>query len=226
MSAFPRYGLLVEELGRMSRYLDVLHSLLEYGRKEFDEALEAAVNGNDPTEQARAEYVSTHVYFPRQLYAGFVTGWYAFVERELFKLCESLELKLTLSIGDVALLEQDGVHCAWQFLQAAAHYDVDEEHRRELAYIAQLCKLLHNAAQRVPGAKTPPLDGAPAVPIFLEGSTIYLLLDQPLYEYLQSYNLLSVNDECFIDLSPTYCKHLIRFSTELFTRLYEDLKLK
>jgi len=208
----------------MSRYLDVLHSLLEYGRKEFDEALETQPDGL--TEQAHAEYISMHNYFPQQLYAGFVAGWYAFVERELFKLCEALDLKLTLGIGDIALLEQDGAHCALQFLQAAAHYDVDEESRRELAYVAQLRKLLHNAAQRVPGAKTPPLDGAPAVPIFLEGSTIHLSLDQPLYDYLQSYALLSISDEAFIAVSPTYCKHLIRFATDLFARLYEDLNLK
>ena len=224
MPAFPRYGLLVDELGRMSRYLDVLHSLLEYGRKEFDDTLET--QAGTLAEEARAEYVLTHDYFPRQLYAGFVAGWYAFVERELFKLCESLDLQLTLSIGDVAALEQDGVNGVLRFLQDAAHYTVDEEQRLELAHIARLRKLLHNAAQRVPGMKTPPLDGAPAVPIFLEGATVYLLLDPPLYEYLQSYSLLSTGNECFIDPSPTYCKHLIRFATELFAKLYEDLNLK
>lgn len=224
MPAFPRYGLLVDELGRMSRYLDVLHSLLEYGRKEFDEALQA--QATPLAEEERAEFTLTHTYFPRQLYAGFVAGWYAFIERELFKLCESLDLQLTLSIGDVAALEQDGVSCALRFLQDAAHYAVDQEHQRELAHIARLRKLLHNAAQSVPGVKTPPLSGAPAVPILLEGATVYLLLDQPLHEYIQSNSLLSTGDECFIDPSPTYCKHLIRFATELFAKLYEDLNLK
>jgi hypothetical protein len=101
-----KYWMVTTELEQMSRYPDIVHSMLDDHKQKLSDSLDEIAK--DMTEEEKSgfyEYNSDEYWeladeFPRQLYSSFVVAWYSFIENQLNKLCERLKLKITIAIQD------------------------------------------------------------------------------------------------------------------------------
>ncbi|WP_146141275.1 hypothetical protein [Stenomitos frigidus] len=212
----------------MSEYLDLIDSSIKDSQQKLEVDLKA--RAESMTEEEKLDFydfyeddmINLGSDFPVFLFSGFVISWYSFIEHELISLCKSLKLTINVSIQDKTRFEE-GIRRAYNFLGKAANYKIDDKHWQELEAVRQVRnRLVHEGGRLIP---KPDRTKPDMVEIDLdEDGSIYLPINQNLYQYLIKYNLYAAG--C-MRLAPNYvyCKHLVTFGMELLVKIYKDFNL-
>ena len=227
----PRYWLLTQELDQMSRYITLIHSHLQETSGSFENYLEIQV-ADLPEEEREASYNDYYKHivefrdeFPGRFYSSFVISWYSFAENELFRLCEFLNLKITISIHDSESYGS-GIKRAYRFLEAAKEYKVDNTHWVEFTNVRRVRNILVHKRGKLGFSLTKPSDTRKFVSMNVDDDVAYfVLVDNTFYGYLISHNMLGIRGGPHIMPTFDYCRHLIDFGLELFSTLYRDMEL-
>ena len=230
---FPLYFIQVE-LRQMSKYLDVVSSALSENANNVKVAFEEAMK-NDPVEQLpdddidwvvddyQEDLIEAEYEFPRLLLVSFVILWYSFVEQKLLDFCEELNLTITVSPKNRESMGK-GVRRARRFLSIVKNYEIDQTQWNELVYISKLRNLLvHEGKEINLSYLKPEGDG---ILYQKDGDLdIYLPVEKDLFNYMKRHDLFIVSGLSFeITPSVDYCKGLVKLATEIFNKLYKDLK--
>jgi hypothetical protein len=226
MSFNVGHWLISNELEQMGRYLDLLHSAINENHKQFVASIEQITStmSEDEVENFYAfnedDFIEVSADFPRLLFSSFVVSWYSFVEIHLMNFCKYRNLKISISIQDNENYGE-GIRRAYNFLNRAAGYQIDNVHWQELTRIGKTRnKIVHNNG-RLPFS--PYASSSNSVPVKVhEDITYYLQIDQDLYGYLQTHNLLKFTGLFYIAPNFEYCKHLVQFGLSFFEKLYKD----
>ncbi len=215
------------ELEQMAKYLDLVVVALQDNQKNLMESFEAETK--DMTEAEKSDfdqfheddYIEAGSDFPRLLFSSFVVTWYSFTENHLIDLCAKRGLRIMLSIRDSEHYGE-GVRRACKFLNDAANYRIDSDHWQELLYIGRVRnKIVHEGGRLTYSYIN---SESKSVQIKLSDDEFaFLHVDSDLYRYLQKHNLIEFTGLYYVTPSYDYCKHLVSFGKELFTKIYEDL---
>jgi len=218
--------LITYELEQMGRYLDLLHTAIIDNKKQFDASIEKIAN--DMSEEEKQEFysfneddfVEVSSDFPRLLFSSFVVSWYSFVENHLIDFCRARNFKISISIQDNENYGE-GIRRAYNFLNRAAGYQIDNVHWQELTRIGKTRnKIIHNNGRLSFSYFDKPSNGVPIK--VADDVTYYLQIEEDLYHYFQTHNLLEFTGLFYITPTLEYCKHLVKLGLELFTKLYKD----
>lgn len=228
-----RYLLLTYKQKQMGRYLDVVHSSLDVHQQRFIESVEEMADGLTEDEKYELyehyqdDYIEVSGDFPRQLYSNFVVSWYSVVEQELFNVCDDLNLKMTITVRDSENLGK-GINRAHRFLHNAANYEIERSHWQELTNIRQVRNWIVHRGTLIPYSYFERADDkSKTVPIELDsGNTVYLQIDPNLHRYLESHGAIEYSGLFHLSPSYEYCKHLVEFGREFFSKIYTDLGLR
>jgi len=224
-----RYWLLINELEQRGKYLDVVHLSLQDYRERFEESVKQMANElpeKDRGEFYEAyldEYIELNEDFPRQLYSSFVVSWYSLVEHELIRLCESLKLKITLTIRDRTDLGK-GIRRARRFLEEVANYEIDNKHWQELVIIGNIRNKIVHEGQILNYSRKGAEDNT--VEVKINGEVFFVYAESNLCSYLEKHKLLKIHGLILINPSFEYCKYLVKLGQEFFEKIYRDLALK
>lgn len=218
--------LITYELEQMGRYLDLLHTAIIENQKQFDASIEEIVKDMSAEERSgfyslnEDEFIEVGADFPRLLFSSFVVSWYSFVENHLIDFCRFRNLKISVSIQD-NVNYGEGIRRAYNFLNRAANYQIDNIHWQELIRVGKTRnRLVHNGGRLPYSHINMPNNG---VPVRVHDEvTLYLQIEEDLYHYLQTHHLLEYSGS--FQLTPTYeyCEHLVKFGLEFFGKLYKD----
>jgi hypothetical protein len=222
-----RYQLVISELEQMARYLDLMNSGIQDNQQKLEADLKAMTN--NMTEEERSDFYDFHEDdmieagsdFPTWLFSSFIINWYSFIEYQLISLCKILGFKISASIQDNTR-PLEGIGGASKFLKEAEKYKIDNAHWAELQKVRKIRnKLVHEGGILI----LKPTKSKHSKQIDLgEDGVLYLPIDSDLYRYLSEHNLYRVGQSRFTP-SYTYCKHLVKFGTDLLTKIYKDFNL-
>ena len=216
------------ELEQMDRYLDLLHDAISENEKQFEASIEKIASNLSEDEKAEFyefhedDFIELSADFPRLLFSSFIVSWYSFVENSLISFCKNQNLKISISIQDNENYEA-GIRRAYNFLNRAAGYQIDNIHWQELTRIGKTRnKIVHKNGKLSFSHFQMPNNGTPYK--VDDEVTLYLLIDKDLSHYLQTHNLIEFTG--IFQITPTleYCKHLVRFGLEFFEKLHNDFR--
>jgi len=230
MSLNISHWLISEELEQMGKYLDLLHTAISDNQNQLDASIKKFTETLS-TEDKKIfyesyeneffdEFFELNADFPRLLFSSFVVSWYSFVETNLVGFCRSRKLKISISIQDNENYGE-GIRRAYNFLNQAAYYQIDNMHWQELTRIGKTRnKIVHNNGI-LPFSLLSTANNLIPVKVN-EDETIYVQIETDLYQYLQKHNLLEYRG--LYQITPTfkYCKHLVDFGLEFFGKLHKD----
>jgi hypothetical protein len=218
--------LITYALEQMERYLDLLHAAIIDNQQRFDASVEKIAS--DMSEEEKEEFytfneddfIEVSSDFPRLLFSSFVVSWYSFVENHLIDFCRSRNFKISVSIQDNEHYGE-GIRRAYSFLDRAAEYKIDNEHWQELTRIGKMRnKIVHNGGRLSFSPFDVPNN---RIPVKVAGDvTYYLHIEEDLYRYFQTHDLLEFTGLFHITPTLEYCKHLVKFGLEFFRKLYKD----
>ena len=219
--------LISEELRQMDSYLDLLHTAIKDNEEQLEASIEKHASTLSVEEREKfyetkffAEFFGITADVPRLFFSSFVVSWYSFVEVNLVGFCENRKLKISISIRDNENYG-DGIRRAYNFLNRAAGYQIDNAHWQELTRIGKTRnKIIHNNGI-LPFSFSSTFNNTIPVKIN-EDETIHVQMEADLYQYLQAHNLLEYRG--LFQITPTfkYCKYLVNFGFEFFGKLYKD----
>jgi hypothetical protein len=224
-----------QELGQMTRYLDVVVAALESNFERADSAYEEAMKEEIPDGKFSDDYVEwlisqhedelmeTGQDFPQLLLVSFVILWYAFIEQKLLDFCDELKLEISITPKSNETFHK-GIRRAYKFLSQAKNYKIHQSHWQELLSIGRLRNLLVHEGKQLKLSFIKP-DGQSVIYKRDNELDVYLPIDDDLYKYLCKHNLFEISG-VFMNIIPSieYCKELIKLGNEVFVKLYADLK--
>lgn len=220
-----RYQLVISELEQIARYLDLMNSGIQDNQQKLEADLKAMTN--NMTEEERADFYNFHEddmieagsNFPTLLFSSFIITWYSFIEYQLISLCKILDFKISVQDNTRPI---EGIGGSYKFLNEAEKYKIDNAHWAELRKVGKIRnKLVHEGGILI----LKPTKSNHSTQIDLgEDGVVYLPIDSDLYRYLSEHNLYRVGQSRFTP-SYTYCKHLVKFGTDLLTKIYKDFNL-
>jgi hypothetical protein len=225
------YSLLEIEFNQMSRYLEILPSLLNSYKQELVDAVEQKAeeldedSKHDFYESYQDDFAELEEVFPGFLLNGFIVTWYSFVEQQLIELCDARKLTIAVSIRDRDRLD-DGIKRAYKFLSKAANYRIENGAWQELQIIGWLRNhIAHSGDKWVPHSRKKPSGESVEVkekdPLTMEEYTVYVKVDKETLRYLQKHSLIS--DRFLLTPSVEYCEYLVRFGKGFFKKIYKDI---
>lgn len=228
MSLNIGYWLISYELGQMGRYLDLLHSAINENQKQFETSIEKITSTMSKNEKEdfyafnEDDFIEVNADFPKLLFSSFVVSWYSFVEIHLINFCKYRNLKISISIQDNENYGE-GIRRAYNFLNRATNYQIDNVHWQELTRIGKTRnKIVHNNG-RLSFSLYEGLSNS--IPVKVDKDiTYYLQIEQDLYGYLQTHNLLEFTGLFYLAPTFDYCKHLVQFGLSFFEKLYKDFE--
>jgi hypothetical protein len=155
--------------------------------------------------------------FPQLLLLSFITTWYSFVEQRLLDLCDEFQLKTSIKSKD------KGIVLARNLLKEAEGYTFDARHWQKLTDINKLRNRIVHKGKRFSGSYDKPKGHVISYVIRNEW-TFYVPMEKQLHNYLEKNNLI-LHAGTSVEIMPTldYCRSLITFGRELFSKLYADL---
>jgi hypothetical protein len=225
------FGLILIEfrLEEMSAYLDFFGGALQQRLSELDTSYQEAI-ASDMTEDEVANahdhyserFQEAEREFPQLLLLSFIATWYSFVEQNLLNLCEELELKI--SIGPkVKDKFGEGIERAYKFLKDVGKYKFDENHWQELNDIKCLRNIIVHEGKQLDSSYDKP-EGYAISYVIRDKWALYVPMKESLHHYLEKHSMISQNGTS-VEIMPTldYCRSLIAFGHELFSKLYADL---
>jgi hypothetical protein len=235
MSLNVNHWLVSEELRQMRRYLNLLHTAISDRQKQLDASIKnvASTMSEDEKEEFydsyEDEFIEAGADFPRLLFSSFVVSWYSFIENHLINFCRSQELSISISIQDNENYGE-GIRRAYNFLNRAAGYQIENIHWQELIRIGKTRnRIVHNGGRLPSSHFNMPNHGIPvrvndsrAIPIKHDEVTLYLQIEEDLYHYLQTHQLLEYSGSFQITPTYEYCEHLVKFGLKFFDKLYKD----
>jgi hypothetical protein len=224
------YWLVEVELEQMAKYLDLVQNSLQQHLEEIEKAYQEDM-AREMTEDEEAflesnytdDFIEAGRNFPQLLLLSFIVTWYSFVEQELIDLCQRLKLSITIGPKDEEYLDK-GIRRARKFFLKAKNYEIDANHWQELVSIGKLRnRIVHEGKRLSCDYRKPDRNSVPYLGD--EGVTIYIIIEEALFRYLQKHDMIEISGPPFIDIVSTfeYCKYLVEFSKEFFYKLYTGL---
>lgn len=229
------------ELEQMSKYLQLLGGALNARLEEIESEYNdnrSRVHAYDEHdewlfEEAYIEdYAEVRDEFTSLLLNSFIVMWYSFVEQQLLKLCEQLQLTITVKATDRLYLGK-GVQRAKLFLQEATGSDgIDKSYWQELDDIRELRNVIVHAGNRIRWSyKKPEQEHArvelPPGTLPDEDQVVYVRIGKKLHSYLTEKSLLKFSGAWFaIQPSYEYCNDLVDFGKRFFGDLSQALYSK
>jgi hypothetical protein len=224
-----------EELGQMSKYLDVvvsgLNTNLENISLRHELELEAETTNNEFSDdyvdwvlsKHQDELIEAGQDFPQLLMISFVILWYSFVEQHLLDFCEELDLAISVSAKNEENLGK-GIKRAHKFLSRVRNYNIDQKHWQELLYISKLRNILVHEGRNIRLSYVKP-DGESVVCKNENSLDLYVPIGKEFYEYMKKRDLFVISG-MFFNITPSidYCRGLVEFGGEIFRKLYSDLR--
>lgn len=216
------------ELDQMSNYLNLVGAAIEQRLEDveayYQKESERNMSGIEVSlflDQWTDDYLEVGRGFPQLLLTSFIIAWYAFAEQELLKLCENLELQITVKPQD-NINFGTGIWRARKFLLETIDYKINERHWHELARIGKLRNVLVHEGRSISWSHVNPTKKFVAANI--DDKNVYIKINKDLYQYLTNHEIIEhTNYKSEISPSFTYCEHLISFGKNLFSTLYSDL---
>ncbi len=228
MSLNIGYWLISYELEQMERYLDLLNAAISDNQVQFDASIEKIVSTMSVEEKTEFYefnedgFIEVNADFPRLLFSSFVVSWYSFVENKLISFCETRNLKISISIQENENYGE-GIRRAYNFLNQAAGYQIDNVQWQELNRIGKTRnKIVHNNG-RLSYSIADISNNSIPVKVY-DNLTLYLQIDEDLYHYFQTHGLLKYTGTFYINPSFEYCKHLVKLGLELFKKIENDFR--
>jgi hypothetical protein len=224
------YLLITLELEQMSKYLDMVQTSLEQHFEKleasYQESMAREITEDEATildDHYTDDFIEAARDFPQLLLVSFVVTWYSFVEQQLIDLCERLELSISVKPKDSESFSK-GIRRARKFLLEAGNYKIEANHWQELINVGRLRNTLVHEGKRLHGSYSMP-DGE-CVPYTTDnGLTVYIPIEDSLYRYLQKHDMIQSSGLFFYILpSFDYCRYLVVFGKQLFSKLYADLR--
>lgn len=224
------YWLVTFELDQMDRYLDLIQSSISERFDEIEAAYKNDMGENlseDEAEMLEEKYTDEFIEigrdFPKRLLSSFIVAWYSFVEQKMLDICVKLDLKIQVRPNDTENFEK-GIRRARKFLLVAQEYEINARHWQELIAISRLRNfIVHEGTQIIGKYKKP--DNVATITLKLDdGIDMFFPLKPDLYSYLQQHNIIEQSG-MFLEIIPSfdYCKYLVLFGRDLFSKLYTDL---
>lgn len=223
------------EFEKMGNYLDMVAEAIDYQLSDIEEKYNTIVAETEHeidtsilVDRFTDEIFETGKDFPKLLLTSFIIAWYSFVEQELVKLCKGLELTITISPGGKTNVEK-GIRLSRRFLLESANYLIDDGHWNELVRIGKLRNILVHEGSHFTWSYHKPDGSSVPFEMDIDGKvTVYIQgLSKDRFEYFQYHNIIEQSGPTF-EIRPTYeyCKYLIDFGLEFFSKLYSDLYSK
>lgn len=217
------------ELEQMSRYLGLIQASLGEHVNDIEAAYHEDMAGEMTDDEYYVlqdhytdEFLEAGRDFPQHLLSSFVVAWYSFVEQQLIDICENLNLRIAIRPRENRNLGK-GIRRARRFLLEASGYEIHPLHWQELVEVARLRNLIVHTGTRIAGSYLRADEETVALQSDV-GSTFYFPISQALFRYLQKHDLVD-HSGMFVDIIPSfdYCRYLVGFGKELFTKLHTDL---
>lgn len=216
----------------MASYLDLVAEAIEQRlagiEEKYDVIMANTANEFEVSmigDQFTDEFLEAGHHFPSLLLTSFIIAWYSFVEQELTKLCKDLRLTITISPGEKTNIET-GIRLARRFLLQSKHYKIDDNHWQELTKIGRLRNVLvHEGTRFVWTFQKPSGQYVPyKIPLDSQGTVYIKNLGGDHFQYLQKHKIIE-RSGIFFEIRPSfeYCKYLVEFGLEVFSKLYSDL---
>ena len=226
MSLNVFHWVISEELKQMDRYLDLLHTAINDNEEQLEASIQKHASNLSVEEREKFyeayedEFFEVSADFPRLLFSSFVVSWYSFIEINLVGFCRNRKLKISISIHDNENYGE-GIRRAYNFLNRAAGYQIDNAHWQELTRIGKTRnRIVHNNGI-LPFSFSNTFNNSIPVKVN-DDETIHVQIEADLCQYLQAHNLLEYRG--LFQITPTfkYCKYLVDFGLEFFGKLYKD----
>jgi hypothetical protein len=225
------YWLLINELERMSKYLELLKNTVQLRYEDLEESYEKDMAREMDEDEAAIlqdvytdDFIEAAESLPQLLLSSFIISWYSFVEQKLIDLCDDLHLSVRITPKDNKSMGK-GIRRARTFLIEGANYEIDKVHWQELLDVNKLRNVIVHEGKDLTTTYSKP-DGQPISFTTDSNTPIYILADDGLVHYLNKHNLIKRFDTLF-EILPSfeYCEYLIKLSEKLFSKLYTDLKM-
>ncbi|XGV95276.1 MAG: hypothetical protein ACAF41_21320 [Leptolyngbya sp. BL-A-14] len=208
---------------QMSRYLDLIQGAFSQNwnetEKTYDEKMSIQVEEEEYyllEDHYTDKFIEIGRDFPNLLFSSFIITWYAFVEQQLAKLCDSFK-------SDILELDSNrqdkGIRRSRKLLLTAAKYEIEAADWQELIVIGKLRNLLVHNGNELNGSPFQSGDKEVAL-VSKTGNTYYFSIDPALLIYLQKHELLEQMNFS-LEILPTlsYCKHLVEFGRSFLIKL-------
>ena len=219
------------ELDQMSNYLELVGSAIEQRLEEIEEIFSKEAKHEMSEIEAMFfndrwtdEYFDTGRGFPQLLLTSFIIAWYAFVEQQLFKLCDDLRLKITVRPRDNSNFGK-GIWRAKKILENGKGYFIKETHWKELTKISQLRNLIVHSGTDISWSYVKPNKRFVSHGLDDDKKTnVYLEIDEDFYQHLTRHKIIehkSISSE--IRPNFEYCNYLINFGRDFFSKIHSDL---
>lgn len=205
------------ELIQLGRYFNRMDSVLKENQSQLvqeslaiqefiadDITVKNAINSEhrdlilDPMSTYNAEIRMLH---PHLLFSSFIITLYSLLERNLMKICQALDIKISISINDKAISDK-GIDRVSVFLKKGINYEIDNPHWKVLKTVQSIRNKLVHGDQTI---------------TFKSISN-----DKKVYHYLRLYQLCEA-EEAPIIFNSQYCQHLIEFSLIFFDKIFKDI---
>lgn len=145
-------------------------------------------------------YGEIHMLYPHLLFASFIITCYSLIERDLVKICQALNIKISISLNEKGISHK-GIDRVSVFLKKGIDYEIDKTHWKVLKTVQSIRNKLVQGDQII---------------TFKSISN-----DKKVYQYLRQYNLCEA-EESPIVFNSQYCQHLIEFSLMFFEKIFKN----
>ncbi len=217
------------ELQQMNDLLDVLSVALQDYEQKLEDAYtaEELENLDDEGEKEYEHYLdifsSMFGDFPRRLYSSFLVSWYSIVEDTLTQLCIDLNLTILVRFQD-----QEGFGSGFQraknFLIESGQVNINQTDWQEMEFIRKIRnQIVHKGGKFQISREKPDRIQAPLASTY--DGLYYIQIDKQLYDYMERYSLLHFYNTFLINPSLEYCRYLVDFGKNFFSKILSDLNL-
>ena len=213
------------QLEQMERFLEHIEKFLQEITEDYEKVNEKEAQGLGLTDESLEqfyefyadEYAELSRDFPKLLYSSFVVTWYSFIERELFRLYN------TLKFPKPEPAKIFGIYRALKKGNGHTSYTILNPHWERLQHIRKIRNFIVHNHSKIPF--TYKKQKKFVNKYIYNGVEFYLDCNSNLFGYMNQYNLIEIAGIPYINPSCFYCQHLVVFGKEFWSKIYQDLNL-
>jgi hypothetical protein len=199
---------------------------LEEAKEDFFASMEKqGISEDEMAEEFYDDLVEIRDHYPRYYFSSFVLVWHTFIEREFLNICYAHNRNLR---DDRSKYRDSSVDTSKEYLKEELKYPIDNSQWRELKFIQAIRNHIAHGSAGFRYLYEKPTD-VPSVPAKIDGidEEMFILIERNLYRYLMGHKIIVFGGP-FYEIVPSYdfCKALIKFGSDVLSKIYTDLKMK
>lgn len=224
-------GLLSKYLNSISEYIDTLPDNVELTYKQLFDKIKSTKN--EANEEAIEHYagsmndelIEACRDIPKLFYSSFLISCYSFIEQQMFKICETSDLKMSVGINECKSFGK-GVERVKLFLRKSISYEFPNNEWNELLKFNKLRNYLVHSGNTINPAINVEINSPNVVTTKFGEMEIPLDIDPDLYNYVKTHKMIdSYGYHELIVPNKEYCEKIIALAKSLLNPLLDNIKV-